>query len=102
MNKHLILAALAIVVVAFVVVDRPSPTMPVAAQTLPTLSDVLDRAETLQPLETVIIAQGGTILAERGYRGHSVTAATNIKSASKSVISALVGIAIDKGLLEGP
>jgi CubicO group peptidase (beta-lactamase class C family) len=50
----------------------------------------------------VIVAREGEILAERGYRGHSTTAAANIKSASKIIISALVGIAIDKGVLEGP
>ncbi len=47
-----------------------------------------------------MIAHRGEVLAARGYRGHSVNAPTNIKSASKSVISALVGIAIDKGLLQ--
>jgi CubicO group peptidase (beta-lactamase class C family) len=47
------------------------------------------------------VARNGTIVAERGYRGHSVTAPTNIKSAAKSIISALVGIAIHKGVLEG-
>lgn len=65
------------------------------------LEPILDRAAALETLETVIIAQEGDILAERGYRGHRVTAPTNIKSASKSVISALVGIAIGKGVLEG-
>jgi CubicO group peptidase (beta-lactamase class C family) len=66
-----------------------------------TLADVLDDASSLKPLRTVIIAQGGRTIAERGYRGHTTTAATNIKSASKVVISALVGIAIDKKILEG-
>jgi CubicO group peptidase (beta-lactamase class C family) len=36
-----------------------------------------------------------------GYRGSSISEPTNIKSASKSIISALVGIAIDKGILGG-
>jgi CubicO group peptidase (beta-lactamase class C family) len=66
------------------------------------LAQVLDRAAALEPLETVIISQRGTIVAERGYRGHAVTRPTNIKSASKSIISALVGIAIDRGILKGP
>ncbi|KAB0264397.1 serine hydrolase domain-containing protein [Microvirga brassicacearum] len=65
------------------------------------LSQILDKAEELGPLKTVMIAQNGGIIAERGYRGNSVTAPTNIKSASKSIVSALVGIAIDKGILEG-
>jgi CubicO group peptidase (beta-lactamase class C family) len=50
----------------------------------------------------VIVARDGEILAERAYRGNSTTAAANIKSASKTIISALVGIAIDNGVLEGP
>ncbi len=65
------------------------------------LTRTLDTAEELGQLKTVIVARNGRVLAERGYRGNSLTKATNIKSASKSIISALVGIAIDKGLLEG-
>lgn len=65
------------------------------------LSAALDRAQALEPLETVVIAQDGKVIAERGYRGHKTTAPTSIMSASKSIIAALVGIAIDKGVLEG-
>jgi CubicO group peptidase (beta-lactamase class C family) len=65
------------------------------------LSDILDRASGLGPLKTVLVAVDGEIVAQRGFRGHSVAAPTNIKSASKSIVSALVGIAIDKGFLEG-
>lgn len=71
-----------------------------AAEAPDGLAQVLDRAEALAPLETVIVAHEGMVLAERGYRGHSVSAPTNIKSASKVVISALVGLAIERGLLE--
>lgn len=65
------------------------------------VAQVLDRAGALRPLKTVVVAHRGEILVERGFRGHKVSAPTNIKSASKSIISALVGIAIDKGLLTG-
>lgn len=65
------------------------------------LTAILDRADTLEPLEVVIIARNGEIIAERGYEGHDPVTPTNIKSASKTVMSALVGMAIDKGLLEG-
>jgi hypothetical protein len=58
------------------------------------LTQVLDAAMEHSQLRTVTIAQRGEILVERGYRGHSVTAPTNIKSASKSIISALP---LDKG-----
>ena len=66
------------------------------------LPAVLDRAEALTPLETVMVAHRGAVVAERGYRGHSTAAPANIMSASKSIISALVGIAIDRQVLEGP
>lgn len=75
--------------------------LPAAAAPIPALEAALTRAEALAPLETAIVSWRGEILAERGYRGHSTSAATNIMSASKSVMSALVGIAVDKGLLEG-
>jgi CubicO group peptidase (beta-lactamase class C family) len=65
------------------------------------LSRILDAAAQYGQLRTIIVAQRGDILAERSYRGHSPSAPTNIKSASKSIISALVGIAIDKGVLTG-
>jgi CubicO group peptidase (beta-lactamase class C family) len=74
--------------------------LPGFAQTA-ALLDVLAEAAQLKPLETVIIAQNGKVLAERGYGGHSVTTPTNIKSASKAIISALIGIAIDRGILQG-
>lgn len=61
---------------------------------------LLDRAADLEPLETVLIAHDGEIVAERGYSGHSVDQPTNIKSASKTVVAALVGMAIDRGIIE--
>jgi CubicO group peptidase (beta-lactamase class C family) len=65
------------------------------------LEVLLDEAENLSPLQTVVISHKGRVVAERGYRGHSPARSANIKSASKSIISALVGIAIEKSLLEG-
>lgn len=77
---------------------------PAAAQPVDTtgaIATLLDEAEALAPLEAVLIAHRGTIIAERGYHGHRTTAPTAIMSASKSVMSALVGIAIERGVLEG-
>lgn len=71
------------------------------AQT-PTISVALEKAEALKPLRTVVVAHRGEIVAERGYRGYTSTEPTSIMSASKPILSALVGIAIDKGILEGP
>jgi CubicO group peptidase (beta-lactamase class C family) len=79
----------------------PGQTMPVGSSLADRLADRLDEAEALPSLRTVIVARDGEVIAERGYRGHTVSAGTNIKSASKSVVSALIGIAIDRGVLEG-
>jgi CubicO group peptidase (beta-lactamase class C family) len=72
-----------------------------ASQDETALKAVLDRAEALTPLETVVVARDGQIIAERGSRGHKTTAPTSIMSASKSIVAALVGIAIDKGVIKG-
>jgi CubicO group peptidase (beta-lactamase class C family) len=74
--------------------------MPALGQT-PPLADLLERAAALRPLQTVIVARDGRVIAERAYRGAGLSAATNIKSASKSVMSALVGAAIGRGVLSG-
>ncbi|MFN3875285.1 MAG: type II toxin-antitoxin system HipA family toxin, partial [Flavobacteriales bacterium] len=44
---------------------------------------------------------GGEVLAEHRLRGPGLDQPVNIKSASKTVLSALVGIAIDRGVLTG-
>jgi CubicO group peptidase (beta-lactamase class C family) len=62
---------------------------------------VLDAAKGLEPLKVVLVSREGERLAERSFNEHSIGASTNIKSASKSIISAMVGIAIDRGLLQG-
>ncbi|RLP22957.1 serine hydrolase [Mesorhizobium sp. YM1C-6-2] len=74
-----------------------------AAQETPAtaLGFVLDKARELGPLRSVIVSLDGKEIAARGYHGGSPDASTNIKSASKSIISALTGIAIDRQVLEG-
>ncbi len=75
------------------------------AQTVPqppsALSGVLDAAAALQPLKVVLVSRDGRTVARRAYNGQRLDGATNIKSASKSIISALVGIAIDRRVLDG-
>ncbi|WP_029355074.1 serine hydrolase [Bosea sp. 117] len=91
--------------------ETPSATAPPAgapddaqAQAAPAdaLAPILDRAASLPSLHAVRVAHDGRTIAARGYHGHAADGAGNIKSASKSVISALIGIAIEKGVLEGP
>lgn len=68
----------------------------------PSITALLDEAKSLKSLRTVVVAHRGVVIAEHGYRGFTSKDPTSIMSASKSIISALVGIAIDKGVLEGP
>ena len=74
---------------------------PVEAGSL-SMKRVLDEAARLQALRVVLVHREGSALAERAFNGHGLDASTNIKSASKSIISCLVGIAIDRKLLDGP
>jgi len=67
----------------------------------PALSAVLEEADSIGPLKAVAVARAGRVVGTRGFGGNTVDTPTNIKSASKTVVSALVGIAIDKGVLAG-
>jgi CubicO group peptidase (beta-lactamase class C family) len=66
---------------------------------------LLDRAfaqgSQLPRLRSLIIAQDGHVIGERYYGGATRARTANVKSVSKSIISALVGIAIAEGKLEG-
>jgi CubicO group peptidase (beta-lactamase class C family) len=72
------------------------------AQAPQTLKAVLDRAADLEPLKVVMVSRKGETIARQAFNGSGLNASTNIKSASKSIIACLVGIAIDRKLLEGP
>ncbi|WP_292105888.1 serine hydrolase, partial [Brevundimonas sp.] len=61
----------------------------------------LVEARGLDRLHAVIIARHGEVLVEERLRGPGLDTPVNIKSASKSVLSALTGIAIGQGVLEG-
>ncbi|MEN1956644.1 serine hydrolase [Luteimonas sp. MJ204] len=86
---------------AEVIVEERCLSQPSAADAAQAMTALLDQASVIEPLRAVVIAQGGAVIAERGYRGARPDTPANIKSASKTVMSALVGIAIDKGVLEG-
>jgi CubicO group peptidase (beta-lactamase class C family) len=58
------------------------------------------QAQTLPRLHSLLISRKGELVFERYYNGKDIYQPANMKSASKSVISALVGIAIDQGLIE--
>ena len=66
------------------------------------LSDVVAQARSLERLNTLIVARNGEVAFAESFRGRGLDTPVNVKSVSKSLIAALVGIAIDRGLLEGP
>lgn len=65
------------------------------------MAAVVEQARALPNLHALIVARDGEVLAEHRLRGPGLDQPVNIKSASKTVLSALVGIAIDKGVLAG-
>ena len=67
----------------------------------PRFEEALTLAADLPRLHSLIVSRRGEILLERYYNGARATRAANIKSAAKSIISALVGIAIDRRLIPG-
>ncbi len=52
------------------------------------------------PLNSLIIAHEDTILTEQYFRGMTANRQVNIKSASKSIMSALIGIALEQSHLD--
>ena len=62
---------------------------------------VAAEAGSLPRLHAMIVARHGEILAEHRFKGPALDRPVNIKSASKSVLSALVGIAIGRKILRG-
>ncbi len=63
--------------------------------------EALAVAKDLPRLHSLLISRRGEVVLERYFNGARATRPANIKSASKSVISALVGIAIDRRLIAG-
>ena len=54
----------------------------------------------LDGVQGVLIARRGRLVAERYFRGAAGHRPHNLKSASKSVLSALAGLAVEEGVLE--
>lgn len=64
-----------------------------------TLASVSEQARSISSLRSLLVYQKDTPLVERYYRGMSAGRAMNLKSASKSVLSLLIGIAVDRGVI---
>ena len=79
-----------------------SPLLAAPALAQASLTPILDDAARLENLRAIAVWSNGSEIAARGYGRFTPDSPTNIKSASKSIVSALAGIAIQRGELEGP
>jgi len=67
----------------------------------PALEAAVERARAMDQLRSLVIARDGEELVARAFRGPGLDTPVNVKSVSKTLIAAMVGIAIDRGLIEG-
>jgi CubicO group peptidase (beta-lactamase class C family) len=67
---------------------------------VPAFEAIASRAGALPRLHSLLVSQDGRLVLERYFRGTRASKLANIKSASKSVISALVGLAVARGFIK--
>jgi CubicO group peptidase (beta-lactamase class C family) len=83
--------------VAATLAEAPAPRTFGMDSTL--LSGAVEQARGLPRLRTLLVARHGEMELEEHFRGPALTSPANVKSVSKSVLSALVGIAVEEGHL---
>ncbi len=77
----------------------PLLALPAAARGATPFDAALGMAASLPNLRTLIVAREGRVLLERALRGPGPDRPANIKSASKSLVATLAGIALGRGVL---
>lgn len=65
------------------------------------LSAMDKTAKGFSNIKTIQVAYQGELVWSKAYNNADMDAVTNIKSASKPLMSAIVGMAIDRGVLDG-
>ncbi|WP_245602328.1 serine hydrolase domain-containing protein [Fodinicurvata fenggangensis] len=65
------------------------------------LDRAVGAARDYERLHGLIVAQEGRVLVEEVFRGPALDQPVNVKSVAKTVIAALVGVAIHEGVLKG-
>ena len=80
---------------------RAEEPQSIQAPTVVAFDEAVAAASQLPRLHSLLVSWQGEFTVEQYFNGTRPTRQANMKSASKSVISALVGIAIDRGLIEG-
>jgi CubicO group peptidase (beta-lactamase class C family) len=67
----------------------------------PNYGGLIRRAESLDQLHSVVIANGNDVLFERRFRGPRLDATVNVKSVSKTIVALLTGIAVEREIVGG-
>lgn len=71
-----------------------------APPSVSTLVAMSTAAQRLEPLHNIVVAHQGEIIHEHHQSGPAVDQPVNIKSLSKTVLAALVGAAIEEGIIQ--
>ncbi len=64
------------------------------------LMKVYAKAQDMTYLHSLLVLRRGKLVAERYFNGYTIYATDNVRSVSKSILSALVGIALQRGHLK--
>ena len=93
--------AAAVAVLGECVVFGQAPSVRPPAASVLDEAAIAKAAGDLPRLHSLLVSWRGAVIFERYFNGARPARPANIKSASKSVISALVGIAVDRQLIAG-
>ena len=97
----LLIVALSFVTTTAVSQPLPGPARPIGQSTdTITFDAAIQAAGTLPRLHSLLVNWRNERVVEKYFNGMHARRQANLKSASKSVISALIGIALDRGFLE--
>lgn len=76
--------------------ETPAGSIPAAA-----LDEAVTAAASMPRLRSLLVSHGGELVIEDYFHGADANDTFNVKSVSKTVMSALVGLAIERGHLQG-
>lgn len=82
-------------------VDSLTPLTEESSVDVESLQQRLSELVSIGPINSIVISKQGEIVGEQYFRGMNANRTHNIKSASKSILSLLIGIAIEKGYIQG-
>ena len=103
MKNKLFLCAI-ILIVLFGCDESPTSVFPLAeSQGIDEsmLEAAYDTAEEIASIQSLLVSRNGVLVAERYFHGADADSFFEVRSVTKSVISILIGIAIEQGIIPG-